>query len=506
MEYEEIRPIKQSEKGAVLLVREKGGERQFVQKVMPGQYPVYEMLQSCPHPYFPKVYEVAVSGSTTSVLEEYIDGQSVSEAALTERSICAAAKELCSALEFLHGKGIIHRDIKPSNVLLAKDGHIRLIDFDAARLMKDKLEQDTRLLGTRGYAPPEQYGFAQTDARADIYALGVMLEQLLGEKAQKSRYKRIIRKCTNLNPDKRYQSAGQVKRAFSYTQRGVLYSSIAILLIALLWNNIPRQPVQQEEIQSAGTVSTGLSASENLPSASTAPAVLPAPGKPHWDGETGIAIWGNVLESGSGGSPAYSWRLYRYDTATPPAPDESNWIMRGNMYGSGGSKGPTYAVNLAGDLLGNGFYYFTVSAEGDGVNYTNSPFVVSDAFEYTGESAPPLPVPAGLAWEIEQGENGLQYYATWSNLHDYIDSDSFCVEVYNQSGDYVGRTIWTKADIGLFRGYKGIRLTRIVTMEASGRYRFTVQALTSRANEYRSSLMPSPVPEESYSPWLEVTG
>ena len=154
------------------------------------------------------------------------------------------------------------------------------------------------------------------------------------------------------------------------------------------------------------------------------------------------------------------------------------------MYGSGGSKGPTYAVNLAGDLLGNGFYYFTVSAEGDGINYTNSLFVVSDAFEYTGESAPPLPAPAGLAWEIEQGENGLQYYATWSNLHDYIDSDSFCVEVYNQSGDYVGRTIWTKADIGLFRGYKGIRLTRIVTMEASGRYRFTVQALTSRANEY----------------------
>nr|WP_300836125.1 hypothetical protein [uncultured Acetatifactor sp.] len=75
-------------------------------------------------------------------------------------------------------------------------------------------EQDTRLLGTRGFAPPEQYGFAQTDERADIYALGVTMEQLLGETVRKPRYRRVIRKCRNLNPDKRYQSMRQVRQAF----------------------------------------------------------------------------------------------------------------------------------------------------------------------------------------------------------------------------------------------------------------------------------------------------
>ncbi len=174
------------------------------------------------------------------------------------------------------------------------------------------------------------------------------------------------------------------------------------------------------------------------------------------------------------------------------------------MSGSGGVNGPIYEVNLAGNLKENGLYYFTVSAEGDGVSYANSPFVVSDVFEYTGEYAPHLPTPSGLAWKAEEGSNGLQYYATWDNFDDYIDTDSFDVKVYNQAGDYVGRNIWTKADIGFERGYSGIRLTWLVTAEAEGRYRFTVKVLTSRANEYRSSLMPDPAPDEYYSPWLEV--
>ena len=93
-------------------------------------------------------------------------------------------EELCEVLVFLHGYGIIHRDIKPSNLLLAPDGHIRLIDFDAAREGKPSADNDTRLLGTRGYAPPEQYGFAQTDSRADIYAAGVTMKQLLGKQAE----------------------------------------------------------------------------------------------------------------------------------------------------------------------------------------------------------------------------------------------------------------------------------------------------------------------------------
>lgn len=235
IEYIEIKQLKQSKKSTVTLVREADGEKLFVQKKLTGQHPIYSQLQSCTHAYLPKLYEVVLSDDTTTILEEYIEGQPLGSEELSEKLIVDAVRELCCVLEFLHGKGIIHRDIKPSNIILAKDGHIRLIDFDAARIIKDDLEQDTRLLGTRGYAPPEQYGFAQTDERADIYSLGVTLEQLLGERASKLQYRRIIRKCKNLNPDKRYQSVRQVKKAFSFRKRCVLYSAVAAILLVILW-------------------------------------------------------------------------------------------------------------------------------------------------------------------------------------------------------------------------------------------------------------------------------
>lgn len=185
IKYVEIKLLKQSEKSTVRLVRETNGEQVYVQKILKGQHPIYLELRSCLHPYLPKLYDVTMSDDTTTVIEEFIEGESLGSAKLSEAQVVGAVKELCTVLKFLHGKDIIHRDIKPSNMILAKDGHIRLIDFDAARMPKEDLEHDTKLLGTRGYAPPEQYGFSQTDARADIYSLGVTLKQLLGETAQK---------------------------------------------------------------------------------------------------------------------------------------------------------------------------------------------------------------------------------------------------------------------------------------------------------------------------------
>ncbi len=125
-----------------------------------------------------------MSESDTTVIEEYIEGKLPHPAKLSRKQFKKIVTELCIVLSFIHEKGIIHRDIKPSNILLAQDAHIRLSDFDAARLYKNEQEQDTRLLGTRGYAPPEQYGFNQTDERTDIYSLGVTLNQLLAEKIQ----------------------------------------------------------------------------------------------------------------------------------------------------------------------------------------------------------------------------------------------------------------------------------------------------------------------------------
>ena len=86
---------------------------------------------------------------------------------LTEEEARKILLQLYDGLKELHEQNIIHRDIKPSN-LIFQGGLIRLIDFDAARIFKSGKEADTKLLGTRGYAPPEQYGSNQTDIAADV--------------------------------------------------------------------------------------------------------------------------------------------------------------------------------------------------------------------------------------------------------------------------------------------------------------------------------------------------
>ncbi len=234
MEYEEVEQIKQNERSIVQLVREKNGGQYFIRKILKGYHSVYLALQGNSHPYLPKLYDVSMADGSTTIIEEYIAGQTLDYMVLPEKQFLGVVGDLCSVLEFLHRMGIIHRDIKPSNIIYAEDGHIRLIDFDAARMPKDNLEQDTRLLGTRGFAPPEQYGFAQTDARADIYSLGATLEQILDDKVQKLRYRRIIRKYMDLNPNKRYQSVRQVQKAFFRSKRNFLYAFI-VLIVFFVW-------------------------------------------------------------------------------------------------------------------------------------------------------------------------------------------------------------------------------------------------------------------------------
>lgn len=490
MEYEEIKLLKQSEKSTIHLVREKNREQVYVRKLLKGQHPIYHMLQDCPHPGLPKIYEVIVEDDSTTIIEEYIEGQSSGAVKLSGVQIRSVVKELCCTLEFLHGKGIIHRDIKPSNIILTGAGHAYLIDFDAARMPKEDLDQDTRLLGTRGFAPPEQYGFSQTDERADIYALGVTLSQLLGEKARKPYYRRIIRKCTNLDPEKRYQSVLQVRRAFFHTGRDVLCALAVFFVLILLVYCAVRLSAQQEE-----RVDNSSGDSELV--------VLPAPENPHWDGETGIAVWGNVLESGIEDEVQFHWRLYRKDIENSPNPDDDDWVTEGDMRGNGPVvEGEYISYPLTIDLGKNGIYYFSVSAVGNGIHYADSPYVVSDAFEYTGEDAPPLPVPTGLEWRVYDINDRWQYYATWSNLDDYGDKDWFDVTVYDKTGAYVMNNTWSKQTI-MERGFGGIRVySEFLVAKPDYGFRFTVQVYSSRPNEFQSSPMPDPVPEEYFSPWL----
>lgn len=233
---EELEVLGTSERGRVTLVLDPETDRRYVRKELAGEAPVYERLQTLRHPYLPVIEAVSREEGRTVILEEYINGADLSRLSLSQRQLTRLLLELCDVLTFLHGQGILHRDIKPSNLMLAADGHLRLIDFDAARERREEAGQDTRLLGTRGYAPPEQYGFSQTDARADIYAMGVTFRQLLGPLARKRRWRRLLRKCTALDPKDRYHSASQVSRAvwWGRARRWVLWPILLLIALRIL--------------------------------------------------------------------------------------------------------------------------------------------------------------------------------------------------------------------------------------------------------------------------------
>ena len=114
--------------------------------------------------------------------------------------------------------GTVHRDIKPENIILRGRDAI-LIDFDAARIHKPAMETDTQILGTVGFAAPEQYGISQSDLRADIYSLGVLINVMLtGEHPSRAlasgRMGRIVERCTRVNPAKRYKNVLRLMEAF----------------------------------------------------------------------------------------------------------------------------------------------------------------------------------------------------------------------------------------------------------------------------------------------------
>jgi len=146
-----------------------------------------ETLTRLSHPNLPKVYDQFSEQSRHYVVMDYIDGETLEErlahaqGPLPESVVLGYAEQLCSVLEYLHSQRppIIFRDLKPGNIMVTRDNQVKLIDFGIARVFRSTKTHDTQVLGTPGFAPPEQYGRAQTDARSDLYALGVTLYQLL---------------------------------------------------------------------------------------------------------------------------------------------------------------------------------------------------------------------------------------------------------------------------------------------------------------------------------------
>ncbi|HIV40277.1 MAG TPA: serine/threonine protein kinase [Candidatus Blautia stercorigallinarum] len=200
-----------------------------------------EMLKKLSHPNLPSIIDVIDGDGTFLIVMDYIEGRHLESVAKeygaqSQEDVIEWAKQLCDVLSYLHSRKppIIYRDMKPSNVMLKPDGKVMLIDFGTAREFKENSVADTTCLGTQGYAAPEQYGgHGQTDARTDIYCLGATLYHLLtGHNPSEPPYEmypirywnpelssgleEIILKCTQKNPDDRYQNCGGLLYALEH--------------------------------------------------------------------------------------------------------------------------------------------------------------------------------------------------------------------------------------------------------------------------------------------------
>jgi serine/threonine protein kinase len=195
------------------------------------------ILSRLNHPNLPVFTDFFTEGTRHFLVMEYIDGSTLENlleqngGPFSERRVLGWARQLCDVLEYLHSQQppVIFRDMKPGNIMLTRSGRIKLIDFGIARLFRASSAQDTQLLGTPGFAPPEQYGSAQTDERSDIYSLAMTLFQLMTYEMPESGFgltdvhlkypqisppvARALERATALRPEDRYESIIVFRRA-----------------------------------------------------------------------------------------------------------------------------------------------------------------------------------------------------------------------------------------------------------------------------------------------------
>lgn len=199
------------------------------------------LIERLDHPALPRIVDILEYDKVIYVVMDYIDGEPLSKVleehgAQPQDLVIEWAKQICDVLDYLHTQTppIIYRDMKPGNLMLKLDGNIKVIDFGIAREYKQKNLADTVCLGTKGYAAPEQFGGrGQTDARTDIYCLGATLYHLITghnpcdppfqmypirhwNPALSGGLERIILKCTQLNPEDRYQSCAELLYALDH--------------------------------------------------------------------------------------------------------------------------------------------------------------------------------------------------------------------------------------------------------------------------------------------------
>ncbi len=220
---------------AVLKIQPMGREDSLKQE--------YDLLRELRHPQIPRPLIYLEWGEMEYFVREYVEGISLYEQVTAQGTLPAVKVRsvilsLCHVLNYLHSQNppVICRDVKPQNVVLDSSGCCHLIDLGAARHHRPEQRKDTVFLGTQATAPPEQFGYQQTDQRSDIYSLGILMRFLLTGSFDSSiqnigpgYLRRIIRRCTAFDPRNRYSSVQSVYRALKNHWKGQVVMAAAVI-------------------------------------------------------------------------------------------------------------------------------------------------------------------------------------------------------------------------------------------------------------------------------------
>ncbi|MCD7778405.1 MAG: serine/threonine protein kinase [Clostridiales bacterium] len=218
--FKDIREL--NDKGTVILSYSLSNDRMCVKKTVNNNTAeIYKRIKGSENGLLPKIYDIIDCEDSCIVVEEYIKGKSVENiisevGAIDEKTACGYIADVLKALDGVHSLNIIHRDISPGNVIIDETGKARLLDFDIARTAGKPQSTDTVILGTAGFASPEQYGFAQTDRRSDIYSVGALFNYMLtGTIVQMKIYNKmpvcaVIIKAVSFEPNRRYSNCGDM--------------------------------------------------------------------------------------------------------------------------------------------------------------------------------------------------------------------------------------------------------------------------------------------------------
>lgn len=215
--YEQLKVLADTNKCKTLLMRNVDTGQLVVKKIMhKAAFDIYKGLKEIKNKNLVRVYECFIQGDECVAIEDYVNGKRFDDYyqgnRLTLQEAVTRAEELCNGLKAIHEKGIVHRDIQPKNIIISNEGTLKIIDFDISRKENHEKSKDTELLGTVGYAAPEQYGFSQTSNRSDIYSVGVVLKEFFENQGLLSNeyLEEIVNKCMEIDPKNRFSDVNEL--------------------------------------------------------------------------------------------------------------------------------------------------------------------------------------------------------------------------------------------------------------------------------------------------------